>query len=126
QNTADMVAACAEADSAAHLCARLVVNGVGGWFLPSRDELVLMYRNLKAAGTGNFQDRGLARHRSYRAPAQPTAGHARPIRLPPLVRSGPSPRRRATWPVHTACPAPAGRQGDKKFFPRRVRAIRIV
>src|SRR5262249_61107946 len=40
RNTADMVAACAETESAARLCSSLVVNGVGGWFLPSRDELV--------------------------------------------------------------------------------------
>jgi len=26
------------------------LNGVSGWFLPSRDELALLYRNLKAAG----------------------------------------------------------------------------
>jgi len=104
QNTADMVAACAEADSAAHLCARLVVNGVGGWFLPSRDELVLMYRNLKAAGTGNFQDGGLADNVSYWASSQQTADMSVHIDFADLGR------------VH----------GDDKDFPRRVRAIRIV
>ncbi len=35
QNTADMLAACAERGSAADLCANYVLNGIGGWFLPS-------------------------------------------------------------------------------------------
>src|SRR5690348_692273 len=48
QNTQDMVG-CADRDTAARLCADLSFNGVTGWFLPSRDELLLMYRNLKAA-----------------------------------------------------------------------------
>lgn len=32
------------------------VNGYGDWFLPSRDELGLMYDNLKAKGIGSFSD----------------------------------------------------------------------
>ena len=61
QNTADMLAACAERGTAAELCANYSLNGVGGWFLPSRDELALMYRNLKAAGAGEFRDAGNGR-----------------------------------------------------------------
>jgi len=55
QNTLDMLAACPEAGTAAGLCANLSLNGVRGWFLPSRDEAVLMYRNLKATGAGVFE-----------------------------------------------------------------------
>src|SRR6185312_9696002 len=54
QNTRDMLAACTERGGAADLCATLTVNGVGGWFLPSRDELALMYRHLKASAIGEF------------------------------------------------------------------------
>ena len=57
QNTRDMMARCDDAGSAAALCANYRVNGVGGWFLPSRDELALMYRNLAAAGLGRFSER---------------------------------------------------------------------
>ena len=39
KNTDDMLAACAEAGSAAEVCAAFELNGVAGWFLPSRDEL---------------------------------------------------------------------------------------
>lgn len=39
QNTADMLAACSEPGAAAYLCSTLSLNGVRGWFLPSRDEL---------------------------------------------------------------------------------------
>jgi DUF1680 family protein len=104
QNTADMLAACAEPGSAAQLCATLSLNGVGGWFLPSRDELVLMYRNLKAAGTGGFRDEGLADNVSYWASSQQTADMSVHIDFADLGR------------VH----------GDDKDFPRRVRAIRAI
>jgi len=51
-----MLAACPELGIAAELCANYSLNGVRGWFLPSRDELALMYRNLKAAGAEDFRD----------------------------------------------------------------------
>jgi DUF1680 family protein len=104
QNTLDMIAACSEAGTASQLCATLSVNGVRGWFLPSRDELALMYRNLKAAGTGAFLDGGVADNFTYWASSQQTADMA----------------------VHIDF-ADLGRQhGDDKDFPRRVRAIRTI
>ena len=104
QNTLDMLAGCAEPGTAAQLCATLVVNGVGGWFLPSRDEQALMYRNLKAAGAGDFQDAGVRDNFTYWASSQQTADMA----------------------VHIDF-ADLGRQhGDDKDFPRRVRAIRAI
>lgn len=102
QNTLDMLAACPDPDTAAALCANLSVNGVRGWFLPSRDELALMYSNLKANGAGDFRDGGVADNFEYWASSQQTADMA----------------------VHIDF-ADLGRQhGDDKDFPRRVRAIR--
>lgn len=104
QNTEDMLAACNESGTAADLCSSLSLNGVRGWFLPSRDELALMYRNLKAAARGDFQDCGVADNFTYWASSQQTADMA----------------------VHIDF-ADLGRQhGDDKDFPRRVRAIRMV
>jgi hypothetical protein len=65
QNTADMLAACPQRGTAAELCANYVLSGIGGWFLPSRDELALMYRNLKATGIGDFRDAGMADNCQY-------------------------------------------------------------
>jgi DUF1680 family protein len=102
QNTADMVAACAEPGSAAHLCSDLSVNGVRGWFLPSESELDLMFRNLKAKGLGDFRDAGARDNFNYWTSSQQTADMAAHIDF-----------------------ADDGRHhGDDKDFPRRVRAIR--
>lgn len=104
QNTADMLASCTDAGTAAALCARLSVNGTRGWFLPSRDELALMYRYLKTAGIGDFHDGGIADNFTYWASSQQTADMA----------------------VHIDF-ADLGRQhGDDKDFPRRVRAVRMI
>jgi len=102
QNTADILAACTEPQSAAALCASLKLNGVTGWFLPSRDELALLYTNLKAAGASDFGARGVADNYSYWASTQQTADMADHIDFADL-----------------------GRQHyDDKDFPRRVRAVR--
>lgn len=43
-------------DYAARLCSIHEVGGYSDWFLPSFDELNLMYRNLKEQGVGGFYD----------------------------------------------------------------------
>jgi len=103
-NTMDILSACDEPGSAARLCADLVLNGIGGWFLPSADELVLMYQNLRAKGLGNFRDAGIADNFTYWASSQDSADMAAHVDFPDLGR------------VH----------GDDKDFPRRVRAIRAL
>ena len=104
QNTLDMLAASPEPGTAAELCANLSVNGTRGWFLPSRDELALMYRNLKAKGLGDFSDSGAADNFEYWASSQDTADMAVHIDFADLGRE----------------------HGDDKDFPRRVRAIRMI
>ncbi len=39
---------------AARLCAELQKGGFGDWYLPSKEELNLMYTNLHSAGLGGF------------------------------------------------------------------------
>ncbi|MDL2229176.1 DUF1566 domain-containing protein [Treponema sp. OttesenSCG-928-L16] len=41
---------------AAQLCEDLSFDGFSDWFLPSKDELNLMYQNLKTKGLGGFSD----------------------------------------------------------------------
>jgi len=52
QNTADILAGCAEAGIAAKLADVLVVGGKSDWFLPSQDELIQM--NTQKATIGGF------------------------------------------------------------------------
>jgi hypothetical protein len=104
QNTADILASCTDPSSAALLCANLSVNGVHGWFLPSRDELAMMYQSMRSAGAGRFVDGSAPDNVSYWASTQATADMAHHIDF-----------------------ADAGRQHyDDKDFPRRVRAIRQI
>jgi hypothetical protein len=48
------VAGCTQTNIAAKICDDLVFNGYSDWYLPSRDELQIMYQQLKVNGIGNF------------------------------------------------------------------------
>jgi hypothetical protein len=102
QNTQDILTVCADRDTAAALCAGYMLNGVGGWFLPSRDELAQLYRALRAPGLADFGDTGRVDNVSYWASSQQTTDMATHIDFADNGR------------VHS----------DDKDFPRRVRAIR--
>jgi len=56
RNTELIVAALEETGKAAQLCVNLNVNGHKDWFLPSMEELDLIYKNLKLMGLGSFKD----------------------------------------------------------------------
>ena len=53
-NTSLIVAGCNEASFAAKICNDLVSGGQTDWFLPSRDELNMMYKNLYTNNQGNL------------------------------------------------------------------------
>ena len=55
-NTEKIVSIQGEGSYAAKLCDDLTLNGFSNWFLPSKDELDLMYKNLHLKGIGGFGD----------------------------------------------------------------------
>ena len=72
QNTIDIVAECATVGIAAEICSNLVLGGYSDWFLPSQEELNLMYKNLYNIVTpvGGFADS------SYWSSSEESASHA--------------------------------------------------
>lgn len=53
-NTSAIVSACGEQDRAAYICSNLDQGGYSDWFLPSVDELTMIYNNLAKDGKGGF------------------------------------------------------------------------
>lgn len=53
-NTAAIIAAQGPGQYAASLCDQLVLGGYDDWFLPSKDELNAMYKNLAESDLGGF------------------------------------------------------------------------
>jgi len=53
-NTAAIIRSCSEQEIAAKEAAGYRGGGKNDWFLPSKDELDLMYKNLKKNGVGGF------------------------------------------------------------------------
>jgi hypothetical protein len=56
QNTIDIVNGDPTNNTAADYCSVLVTGAYNNWFLPSKDELNLMYVNLKLYGVGGLSD----------------------------------------------------------------------
>jgi hypothetical protein len=55
-NTNLIVNGCGTRPIAASVCSDLALDGYDDWFLPSPDELSLMYSNLRTQGIGNFNN----------------------------------------------------------------------
>lgn len=50
QNTQDILKSCTEAGTAAKICSDLVLEGFSDWYLPSKDELALLYEQRATIG----------------------------------------------------------------------------
>ncbi len=50
QNTIDIMNGCSQAGIAARICGDLVLNGYSDWYLPSKEELNLVFQNRSAIG----------------------------------------------------------------------------
>jgi hypothetical protein len=55
-NTMEIVNQCNENNTAAKICHDLQLNGFDDWFLPSKNEIQLMYNNLHLNGMGSFSN----------------------------------------------------------------------
>lgn len=60
-NTTSLVSILGQGDYAAKLCDDLVLSGYSDWYLPSKDELNIMYSNLASLSIGNF-DMGMGNY----------------------------------------------------------------
>lgn len=96
QNTEDIIAGCLTPGIAARVCKDLTLNGYSDWFMPSKDEMSLMYTNLKTQGIGNFSNTW------YWTSSEYDAAHA--------------------WVINMGYGATDG--GTKTGYPKPVRAIR--
>jgi len=56
QRIVERLKALGENNCAAQICVGMEINGYKDWFLPSKDELDLMYKNLKQKGLGGFSN----------------------------------------------------------------------
>ncbi len=54
-NTQKIVSGCSDVNSAARKCSDLIKDGKDDWFLPSYDELLLLYNNLHKKSLGGFK-----------------------------------------------------------------------